>query len=224
MKPYFEKMNDLGKALTEQQVKNADGNVKQIKEVEKTVAEAVEKVKKAGLATEEINKRGEMTVYQRLEYLLDPGTWCPLHTLFDPMGEESGTTGVVDGLGRISGKWAVIIGFDNKVMAGAWIAGQSENILRVTDMAKRLHLPLVWLVNCSGVKLTEQEKKFTPTEEEAEPLFLDMLNWKSWASPFWQGSTEPILRVEGTRGSVRPSSWLIRTATSPSVVAELSAE
>ncbi len=87
MKPYFEKMNDLGKALTEQQIKNADGNVKQIKEVEKTVAEAVEKVKKAGLATEEINKRGEMTVYQRLEYLLDPGTWCPLHTLFDTMGE-----------------------------------------------------------------------------------------------------------------------------------------
>ena len=160
MKPYFEKMNDLGKALSEQQIKNAAENVKQIKEVEKTIAEAVEKVKKAGLAAEEINKRGEMTVYQRLEYLLDPGTWCPLHTLYDPMDEESGTTGVVDGLGKISGRWAVIIGFDNKVMAGAWIAGQSENILRVTDMAKRLHLPLVWLVNCSGVKLPEQEKVY----------------------------------------------------------------
>jgi len=160
MKPYFEKMSDLGKPLTEQQIKKAEENVKQIKEVEKTVAEAVEKVKKAGLATEEINKRGEMTVYQRLEYLLDPGTWCPLHTLFDPMDEESGTTGVVDGLGKISGRWAVVIGFDNKVMAGAWIAGQSENILRVTDMAKRLHLPLVWLVNCSGVKLPEQEKVY----------------------------------------------------------------
>ena len=99
MKPYFEKMADLGKALTEQQIKNAEGNVKQIREVEKIIAEAVDKVKKAGLTTEELNKRGEMTVYQRLEYLLDPGTWCPLHTLFDPMEEESGTTGVVDGLG-----------------------------------------------------------------------------------------------------------------------------
>jgi acetyl-CoA carboxylase carboxyltransferase component len=104
-------MNDLGKALTEQQIKNAAENVRQIKEVEKTVAEAVDKVKKAGLTAEEINKRGEMTVYQRLEYLLDPGTWCPLHTLYDPMDEESGTTGVVDGLGKISGRWAVIIGF-----------------------------------------------------------------------------------------------------------------
>ena len=160
MKPYFEKMTDFGKPLTEKQIKSTEENVKQIREVEKKIAEAVEKVKKAGLSSEAINKRGEMTVYQRLEYLLDPGTWCPLHTLFDPMNEESGTTGVVDGLGKINGKWAVIIGFDNKVIAGAWIAGQAENVLRVTDMAKNLHLPLVWLVNCSGVKLPEQEKVY----------------------------------------------------------------
>ena len=160
MKPYFEKMNDFGRPLTEKQIKTTEENVKQIKEVENKIAEAVEKVRKAGISAEEINKRGEKTVYQRLEYLLDPGTWCPLHTLFDPMDEESGTTGVVDGLGRISGRWAVVIGFDNKVMAGAWIAGQAENILRVTDMAKNLHLPLVWLVNCSGVKLPEQEKVY----------------------------------------------------------------
>ena len=160
MRTYFEKMADLGKALTEKQIKTTEENVKQIKEVESEVAMAVEKVKKAGIPAADINKRGELTVYQRLEYLLDPGTWCPLHTLYDPMEEESGTTGVVDGLGRISGKWAVVIGFDNKVMAGAWIAGQAENILRVTDMAKRLHVPLVWLVNCSGVKLPEQEKVY----------------------------------------------------------------
>jgi glutaconyl-CoA decarboxylase len=43
-------------------------------------------------------------------------------------------------------------------MAGAWVPGQYENILRVTNMSKLLNLPLVWLVNCSGVKLTEQEK------------------------------------------------------------------
>ena len=160
MRTYFEKMADLGKALTEKQIKMTEENVKQIKEVESKVAEAVEKAKTAGIPAADINKRGELTVYQRLEYLLDPGTWCPLHTLYDPMEEESGTTGVVDGLGRISGKWAVVIGFDNKVMAGAWIAGQAENILRVTDMAKRLHVPLVWLVNCSGVKLPEQEKVY----------------------------------------------------------------
>jgi glutaconyl-CoA decarboxylase len=52
----------------------------------------------------------------------------------------------------------VIIGFDNKVLAGAWIPGQPENILRVIDLTRRLHIPLVWLVHCSGVKLPDQEK------------------------------------------------------------------
>ena len=160
MRPYFEKMADFGKPLSDSAKSRMEDNVAQIREVEKTIAAEVERVKKAGLPAEALNKRGEWTVYQRLEYLVEPGTWCPLHTLYDPMDEESGTTGVVDGLGKISGKWAVIIGFDNKVIAGAWIAGQSENILRVTDLAKRLHVPLVWLVNCSGVKLPEQEKVY----------------------------------------------------------------
>ena len=160
MRPYFERMTEFGKPLSESQKKKMEESVNQIKEVEKDLGEGVEKAKNAGIPTERINKRGEMTVYQRLEYLLDPGTWCPLHTLFDPMDEESGTTGVVDGVGRISGKWAVIIGFDNKVIAGAWVGGQAENVLRVTDLAKRLHVPLVWLVNCSGVKLPEQEKVY----------------------------------------------------------------
>ncbi|RPH52663.1 MAG: glutaconyl-CoA decarboxylase subunit alpha [Desulfobacteraceae bacterium] len=158
MKPYFKKMPDFGRGLSEGQKKSNTENVTQIKEVENQVKAEIEKVKNAGMSTEKINERGEMTVWQRLAYLVDPGTWCPLHTIFNPTNNPEGTTNVIDGLGKISGKWAVIIGFDNKVLAGAWLPGQSENILRVTDLAKRLHLPLVWLVNCSGVKLPEQEK------------------------------------------------------------------
>ncbi len=155
MRPYFEKMQEWNKP-----VKVNAKNAEEIRKVEKDIEERVEKAKNAGLAQETLNKRGEWTVHQRLEYIVDPGTWAPLHLLFDPKDEESGTTGVVDGLGRINGRWCVIIGFDNKVMAGAWIAGQPLNILRVTDIAKRLHCPLVWIVNCSGVKLPEQERMY----------------------------------------------------------------
>jgi len=158
MRPYFEKMPDFGRGLSEGQKKSNKDNVTQIKEVENQVKVEVEKVKNVGFSAEKINERGEMTVWQRLAYLVDPGTWCPLHTIFNPTNNPEGTTNVIDGLGKISGKWAVIIGFDNKVMAGAWLPGQAENVLRVTDLAKRLHIPLVWLVNCSGVKLPEQEK------------------------------------------------------------------
>src|SRR3990170_8543800 len=157
MRQYFEKMDDLGKPLKPAQVERMKENRAQIEEVMKTIDAEVERVKNAGMPAETVRKRGQMTVWDRIEYLVDPGTFCPLHTLYNPTDNEEGMTGVIDGLARISGKWCVLIGFDNKVLAGAWIAGQADNNLRVTDMAKILNLPLVWLVNCSGVKLTEQE-------------------------------------------------------------------
>ena len=158
MKPYFQKMQEFGKELKKGELKRTEDNVSLFNEAEKEIQEECEKVKLVGLPEEKINARGQMTVWQRLEYLVDPGTWSPLHTLFNPEDNEEGTTNVIDGIGRISGRWAVIIGFDNKLMAGAWIPGQADNVLRTTDLAKRLNIPLVWLVNCSGVKLTEQEK------------------------------------------------------------------
>ena len=158
MRPYFEKMTAFGRELSKGQILSSEDNAKKIKEVEAEIRQANDQVKSAGMPEEKINARGQMTVWQRLRYLVDPGTWTPLHTLYNPENNVEGTSNVIDGLGKISGKWAVIIGFDNKVFAGAWLPGQYENILRVTHLSKRLNIPLVWLVNCSGVKLTEQEK------------------------------------------------------------------
>ncbi len=160
MRPYFEKMDELGKPLKPAQIKRMEDNVKEAQAVMKGIDAEVSRIRNFGISDDQLKKRGEMTVWDRIEYLVDPGTFCPLHTIFDPDAEESGSTGVVDGLARIGGRWCVLIGFNNKWMAGAWIAGQAENNLRVTDMAKLLNLPLVWLVNCSGVKLPEQEKVY----------------------------------------------------------------
>ena len=168
---YWRNMNPLGKPLKENVFKRMEDNRNRIAEVEAVVAEEVDKVKNSGLPVEVIKKRGQMTVWERLEYLVDPGTWHPLHTIYNPKDNEEGTTGVVDGLAKVSGKWAVVVGFDNKVMAGAWIPGQADNILRVTDMAKRLHVPLVWLVNCSGVKLTMQEEVYPDRRGNGTPFY-----------------------------------------------------
>ena len=158
MKPYFENMQRFGKELKQGRIKRATPSMEQLKQVQAEIEGRKKDVENAGFSTEQINKRGAMTVWQRLEYLIDPGTWRPLHSLYNPMDNATGATNVVDGLARVAGRWAVVIGFDNKVLAGAWLPGQSENILRVTDLANRLHIPLIWLVNCSGVKLDEQEK------------------------------------------------------------------
>ena len=171
MRPYFEKMAALGRALKPGQINQTADNVAALETAEAEIEADVERVRQAGFPTDKINARGQMTVWQRLDYLVEPGTWCPLHTLFNPAANEEGTTNVIDGLGKISGKWAVVIGFDNKVLAGAWLAGQSENILRVTDLAKCLNLPLIWLVNCSGAKLTEQEKFYANRRGAGTPFF-----------------------------------------------------
>lgn len=154
--PYFKEMPEIGKPLS----KELKQNMEEIKAVEEGVAREVDRVKNFGKTTEDMNKKGEMSAWQRLDYLIDPGTWCPLHTIYDPAENEEGNTAVIDGLGKIAGRWCVVIAFNNKIMAGAWISGQADNILRVTDIAKRLHIPLVWVLNCSGVKLMEQEKVY----------------------------------------------------------------
>jgi glutaconyl-CoA decarboxylase len=171
LRPYFEKMPEIGKELREGEIRRSQENVELVREQEEILAREVERVKNAGIPAEKVHQRGGMTIYDRLDYLIDEGTWRPLHTLYNPTDNEEGCTGVVNGLGKIEGKWAVVIGFDNKVMAGAWIAGQAENILMVTDMAKRLNVPLVWLTNCSGVKLMEQETVYAGRRSSGAPFY-----------------------------------------------------
>lgn len=165
--PYFSEMPGIGEVLPRQ----LKQNIEELKKEEDAVAKEVERVKNSGKSTEVMNESGEWTAWQRLDYLVDPGTWCPLHTIYDPMDNEEGNTGVIDGIGKIAGKWAVIIASNNKVMAGAWLSGQADNVLRVTDIAKRLHLPLVWVLNCSGAKLTEQEKIYPNRRGSGTPFF-----------------------------------------------------
>ncbi len=160
MRPYFEKMSPIGRALKDSEIEREEANTHEITKVEEEVAKALEKVKMAGIPAEKIHKRGEKTAWERIELLVDPGTFLPLNSLYDPEFNQEGTTGVINGLGRISGKYASIIASDNKVLAGAWIPGQRENVFRAQDIAEQLNIPLVWILNCSGVKLTEQEKVY----------------------------------------------------------------
>ncbi len=165
--PYWKEMPPIGKQLARELKKN----IEEIKAAEAVVAAEVDRVKNNGKSTEKMNQSGEWSAWQRLEYLVDPGTWCPLHTIYDPANNEEGNTGVIDGIGKIDGKWAVIIASNNKVMAGAWLNGQADNVLRITDIAKRLHIPLVWVLNCSGAKLMEQETLYPNRRGSGTPFF-----------------------------------------------------
>lgn len=171
MRPYFEKMVPLGKELREKELKEAKENEPLIAEEEKKINEAIEKVRRAGLPAKQLHARGERTAWERIEMLVDPGTFLPLNTLYDPYFNEEGTTGVIDGIGSISGRYASIIASDNKVLAGAWIPGQAENVFRAQDLAERLNIPLVWVLNCSGIKLTQQQELYAGRRSGGRTFF-----------------------------------------------------
>lgn len=171
MKQYFAEMPLFGKELKDKQKQKAADSAAEIKKVEEHYAAEVERVKNAGFPTEKINKRGEWTAWQRLDYLLDPGTFLPLNTVFDPLDNDEGTTGVINGLAKINGKWVSVIASDNKVLAGAWIGGQAENIFRAQDIAEMLRIPLVWVLNCSGVKLTHQQEVYAGRRSGGRTFF-----------------------------------------------------
>jgi len=164
-------MSPIGKELRENEKEREKANAAEISKVEAEIADALEKRKLTGIPAEKIHKRGEKTAWERIDLLVDPGTFLPLNSLYDPEFNQEGTTGVVTGLGKISGRYSLVIASDNKVLAGAWIPGQREHVFRAQDIAERLHIPLVWVLNCSGVKLTEQEKVYAGRRSGGRTFF-----------------------------------------------------
>ncbi|MDY5484472.1 MAG: acyl-CoA carboxylase subunit beta [Otoolea sp.] len=168
MPKYFQNMPTVGKALVNANPENVDS----VRAVETDIHETIEKGLAAGITSEEkLNQRGQLSATQRINALIDPGTWCPLNSLFNPENNKFGTTNILNGLGRVNGKWVYIVASDNKKMAGAWVPGQAENLLRASDAAKMLHLPLVYLLNCSGVEFPNQDKVYPNRRGGGTPFF-----------------------------------------------------
>ena len=79
MRPYFEKMDEFGKALRPAQKERMKENIVQIEEVMKAIEAEEQRIKDVGIPVELVHKRGEMTVWERIQYIVDPGTFRPLH-------------------------------------------------------------------------------------------------------------------------------------------------
>ncbi|MCI1962224.1 MAG: glutaconyl-CoA decarboxylase subunit alpha, partial [Clostridiales bacterium] len=164
---YFQNMPVIGRPVA---APNAE-NEQDIKKVENEIASLTQAAEQAGRADDSLHASGQYTAMERVNALVDPGTWCPLNSLYNPQHNKNGSTAIIKGLGRIHGKWAVVVASDNKKLAGAWIPGQSENLLRASDTAKTLHIPLVYVLNCSGVKLDEQEKVYANRRGGGSPFY-----------------------------------------------------
>ena len=115
MPRYFQHMDHIGEADLALDEENAGV----LKQAEAAIAQRIGQVLEAGKPTADLNAAGQLTAMQRIEKLVDEGTWLPLNSLFNPQHNANGSTSIVKGLGRIGGKWAVIVASDNKKLAGA---------------------------------------------------------------------------------------------------------
>ena len=112
-----------------------------------------------------VHAKGKLTARERIERLKDPGSRIHEVGTFVNHGRQFGKlrspgAGVITAYVRIEGRWAMVIANDNTVASGAWWPMTPEKIQRAQQMALRLKLPTIYLVDCSGLYLPEQSKSF----------------------------------------------------------------
>ena len=78
--------------------------------------------------------------------------------------------GVVTGIGRLHGRPCAVMANDPTVKAGSWGARTVEKIIRIQEAAARLQIPLVYLVDSAGARITDQVAMF-PGRRHAGRIF-----------------------------------------------------
>ncbi|TAM55273.1 MAG: acyl-CoA carboxylase subunit beta [Acidobacteria bacterium] len=189
-------------------------------------------------AAERHTAQGKMLVRDRLAVLLDPGapfvefgTWAGWGMYEEWGGAPS--AGCVTGVGAVSGRTCVVVANDATVKAGAWFPITCKKILRAQEIALENRLPLVYLVDSSGVFLPLQDEIF-PDKEHFGRVFYN--NARLSAAGIYQiaaimgpcvagGAYLPIMSdealiVEGTGSIFLAGPHLVKAAIGEQIEAE----
>ncbi|MAG36495.1 MAG: methylmalonyl-CoA carboxyltransferase [Dehalococcoidia bacterium] len=108
------------------------------------------------------HKTGKLTARERLDLLLDPGTFEELGTLvrhrsaaFGVDGNRPLGDGVITGHGRIDGRPVAVFSQDFTVFGGSLSEAHAEKICRVMDLATRNGMPIIGLNDSGGARIQE---------------------------------------------------------------------
>ncbi len=108
-----------------------------------------------------LTEEGKLFVRDRLQLLLDPGSEFQEDFLFARNQEaDTPADGVVTGVGRVGGRAVCIMANDYTVKAGSWGEKTVAKIVRIQERAQRLQVPLLYLVDAAGGRISEQIKIF----------------------------------------------------------------
>ena len=119
----------------------------------------------------ELNK---LTARERLDLLLDPGSFLEDGLLANALADELPADGVVTGLGKVRGRQVVVMANDPTVKAGSWGARTVEKIIRIQETAGRLRIPIFYLVDSAGARITDQVEMF-PGRRHAGRIFFNQV-------------------------------------------------
>lgn len=109
---------------------------------------------------EKAHEQGKLPVRERVALLLDDGSFAEEALLANWDGDGLGADGVVTGVGEIDGRPVALMANDPTVKAGSWGPKTVEKILRIQERALSLQIPMVYLVDSAGARITEQVQMF----------------------------------------------------------------
>ena len=96
----------------------------------------------------------------RIALLCDEGSFVEDGLLANALGDDLPADGVVTGLGRVDGRPVCVMANDPTVKAGSWGARTVEKIVRLTEHAIAHELPVFYLVDSAGARITDQVELF----------------------------------------------------------------
>ncbi len=116
--------------------------------------------------------QNKLTARERLDLLLDEGSFVEDGLFANVIADELPADGVVTGLGTIEARQIAVMANDPTVKAGSWGARTVEKIIRIQETAARLRVPLFYLVDSAGARITDQIEMF-PGRRHAGRIFFN---------------------------------------------------
>jgi acetyl-CoA carboxylase carboxyltransferase component len=109
---------------------------------------------------ERLPDQGKIPVRERVAHLVDPESFAEEALLANWDADGLGADGVVTGMALVGGRRAALMANDPTVKAGSWGPKTVEKILRIQEQALRHEVPMIYLVDSAGARITEQVQMF----------------------------------------------------------------
>ena len=107
-----------------------------------------------------VAEQQKLPVRERVTRILDPDSFSEEGLLANWEQEGLGADGVVTGMGTVGGRRVALMANDPAVKAGSWGPKTVEKILRIQERALRHQVPIVYMVDSAGARITEQVRMF----------------------------------------------------------------